>query len=148
MKICNNCQQVNPAEAMFCKKCASPLGQAQQQQQYGNPQQQNPFVNQQQWNQPNYGNQGMQNFGQPVSGGTSGRATAAAILAGVGLICCAPAGIVAAVLGWLEIQAIREGKSSSAGMTMAQIGLWGGIIGFVINVVINVIFLLFSAMAR
>lgn len=145
MKVCQNCKQTNPIEAMFCRQCASPLtgGQAQQQQQYANPQ--NQFGQQQQWNQGNQNVQ-QQNFGQNVGGGASSRATTSAILAVVGLLCCGfITGIPAAILGWLEISAIKEGKSSPAGMTMAQIGLWLGIAGTVINAIISFILLILSA---
>lgn len=143
MKVCQNCKQTNPPEAMFCRQCASPLGAAQpNQQQYAPPPQ---FNQQQQWNQPNYGNQGMQ---QPqnfvgATGGASSRATTSAILAVVALLCCGfLTGIPAAVMGWLEIQAIKEGKSSPQGMMMAQIGLWLGIAGTIINAVVNFIALI------
>jgi hypothetical protein len=131
MKICRNCNQSNPTEAMFCRQCASPLDAAPQakQQQYANP----PQNQQQQWNQPNYGNQGVQqNFAQ-TSGAASSRAMAAVGLAAVGFLCCFVSGVPAAILGWLEMSAIKEGKSSPAGMMMAQIGLWGGIVGAIIN---------------
>lgn len=140
-KFCQNCNQVNPAEAAFCRQCASPLNAAQPQQQHGTPPPQ--FGNQQQWGQPNYGTPQMQNFAQ-AGGGASSRATAAAGLAVAALFCCGfLTGIPAAIMGWLEIQAIKEGKSSPAGMTMAQVGLWLGIIGTVINAVANIIGVLF-----
>lgn len=139
MKTCNNCRQTNPPEAMFCRQCASPLNSGQAQQQYANPQPN--FGQQQQWNQPNYGNPGMQqqNFGQ-ASGPASSRANTSAILSFAGLFCCGILGIAGAIMGWLEIQAIKEGKSSHAGMTMAQIGLWVGILTVVLNVVGGILF--------
>ncbi|MEZ5425682.1 MAG: hypothetical protein R2747_05415 [Pyrinomonadaceae bacterium] len=87
----------------------------------------NPAPNQP-WNQPNYGGGGS-NFAQPGSGGgNSQRGLFAVILMGAGfLLCCTPLGLVAAVLGWLEMTAIREGRAPKDGMVMAQIGLWGGI---------------------
>lgn len=143
-KICQNCKQENPPEAAFCRQCASPLGAgqpSQQQQQYAPPPPQ--YGNQQQqWNQPNYATPQMQNVGQ-TAGTSSSRATTSAILAAVGLFCCFIAGFAGAIMGWLEIQAIKEGKSSPDGMMMAQIGLWGGIIGIIINIVVNVIGVLF-----
>lgn len=147
MKVCRNCNQTNPVEAMFCRQCATPLDSVQPNQQqspnpqYANPQYANPpQFNQQQWNQPNYGNQGVQqNFAKP-SGGASSRATQSAILAVVALLCCGfLTGIPAAIMGWLEIQAIKEGKSSPDGMMMAQVGLWLGIGGTIINAIINFI---------
>lgn len=133
MKVCRNCNQTNPPEAMFCRQCASPLDAGQpNQQQYANP----PQYNQQQYNQPNYGNQGVQQNFASASGGASSRATQSAILAVVALLCCGfITGIPAAILGWLEIQAIKEGKSSPEGMMMAQIGLWLGIGGTIINAI-------------
>lgn len=134
---------------MYCRQCASPLNAAPpNQQQYAPPQQQfgnQQFGNQQQWQQPNYGNQQMQNLGQPggAGGGASGRAMAAAGLAVAGLLCCGFfTGIPGAILGWLEISAIKEGKSSPAGMTMAQVGLWLGIIGAIINTIANIFILI------
>lgn len=125
MKVCRNCNQTNPPEAMFCRQCASPLdaGQAQSTQ---------PPPNQ----PPNYQPQNFAN----ASGGASGRAMAAVGLAVLAPFCCGLlSGIPAAILGWLEIQAIKEGKSSPAGMMMAQIGLWGGIIGSIIGTIVGII---------
>ncbi len=116
-KFCQNCNQSNPSEAAFCLNCASPLGQGQ--------------PANQQWNQPNFGGQPAgQNFAPPpsTSGGASQRATVALILAIAGLILCCPlASIPAAIVGWMEIDAIKKGQSPAAGKTFAQIGLWGGI---------------------
>ena len=141
MKICNNCRQTNPPEAMYCRQCASPLSGGQAQQQYANPQ--NQFGQQQQWNQPNFGNPGMQqqNFGQN-SGAASSRASTAAILSFAGLFCCGLLGIAGAIMGWLEVQAIKEGRSSPAGMSMAQMGMWVGILTVILNVVGGIIFVL------
>jgi hypothetical protein len=125
MKVCNNCQQQNPVEAAFCRQCASPLGN----QSYQAPP---PPANQPGWNQPTPRNQ--QNFAM-TTGGASQRAMLAAGLAAFGLCCCFPGGIVAAIVGWLEISAIKEGKSSSEGMMLAQIGMWGGIAGAIINAI-------------
>lgn len=147
-KTCRNCNQVNPPEAMFCRQCASPLDASQPQQQYAPPPPQ--YQNQQQWGQQNVGNQGMQqNFSQ-TGAPKSNRAMISAILAVAGLFCCGfLTGIPAAIMGWLEIQAIKEGKSTPDNMMMAQIGLWLGIAGTVINAVVNIIaFILMSLGGR
>jgi hypothetical protein len=52
------------------------------------------------------------------------------------LLCCALTSVPGAILGWMEVSAIKQGRSSPSGMMMAQIGLWGG-------VVISVLTLLF-----
>jgi hypothetical protein len=45
----------------------------------------------------------------------------------------------------MEIDAIKKGQSSSAGMWMAQVGLWGGIIVTILTTVGGILFLLLSA---
>ncbi len=116
-KYCQNCKQANPSEAAFCLNCASPLPR-------------NQASGYQQPNAPNFGGQAQQNFASAPanSGAASQRATAALGLAIAGLFCCGPFTTVPAVIvGWMEIQAIKQGQSPSAGMMFAQIGLWGGI---------------------
>lgn len=142
-KLCQNCNRPNPPEAAFCRHCASPLAPGQGDARQANANQGN--VNQgqygnQQWNQPNVGGQGQQNFSQP-SGGAGQKAVAALILAVAGLLCCGPfTGIPAAIVGWMEIGAIKEGRSAPNGMWMAQVGLWGGIAVSIIHTVLGVIF--------
>ena len=64
------------------------------------------------------------------------------ILAIGAFLCCGPLlGIPAAILGWLELTAIKEGKAPAKGKTMASIGLWGGIAATVIHIVGYVIFM-------
>ncbi|MGI8786825.1 MAG: DUF4190 domain-containing protein [Pyrinomonadaceae bacterium] len=141
-KQCPNCQQPNPTEAAFCLNCAAPL-----------PPSPPPSSNQQanqQWNQPNFGGQqAQQNFAAPPqanSGKASQRAVIAVVLTVAGLFCCGPlAGIPAAIVGWMEMDAIKKGQSPPAGMWMAQVGLWGGIIVSIITSIGGIIFLLLSA---
>ena len=72
----------------------------------------------------------------------------AVILAVVGLLCCGPlTGIPAAIVAWLELDAIKGGRSSPNGKTMAQIGLWGGIAVTVIHGILWVLYLLFGMLA-
>ena len=139
-KYCQNCNKPNPVDAAFCRHCASSQFYSAQQQ--PNPaRQQNPFGSQA-WTPPTagapvYGT----NFAQPSSG-PSGRAMAAAGLAVAGLFCCGfLTGIQAAIIGWLEVSAIKEGRSSPRGMWMAQVGIWGVIAGSIINAIVGVIML-------
>lgn len=131
-RYCQNCNTQNSPEAMFCRQCATPLtqGQGGQQAQFGN----------QQWTPTGAGGQAAQNIA-PTAAGASGRAIAATVLAVCGLVlCCGPfTGIPGAILGWMEMNAIKEGRSSPKGMMMAQIGLWGGIASSVIGGVANVL---------
>jgi hypothetical protein len=121
-KYCQNCHKSNLAEAQFCRFCAAPLAAAPPVEPtppiYANPQ----------WNQPVTGAQPPQNLA-PAQAGASGRAIASLGLSIGGLLlCCLLASVPGAILGWMEVNAIKEGRSSPAGMTMAQIGLWGGIV--------------------
>jgi len=129
-RICPKCNQVNPPEAAFCRNCAAPIGPT-----VGAPPQQ--F--------------GGQNF-SPQTGGPSGgagqKAIAALVLAIIGLLCCGGfTGVPAAIVGWMELDAIKNGRSSSAGKWMAQTGLWGGIAVTVIHGAVWILYLLMGMMA-
>jgi hypothetical protein len=104
---------MNPAEAAFCLNCASPIGSAPPP--IGAPQQ--------------FGN---------ASGGVqqSQKGLFSLILAIVALVCCGPfAGIPAAILGWMELDAIKTGRSPADNKWMAQVGLWGGIVSTLLHIV-------------
>lgn len=63
----------------------------------------------------------------------------------LGLVCCGPfTGVPAAIVGWLEMNAIREGRSPRDGMWMAQVGLWGGIAVSIIGTIAWFFFMLLS----
>lgn len=130
-KYCQNCRQPNSADALFCRHCASPLA-AGGGQNYG--QQQN-----QGWYPPP--NQAAGNFAQMAQDKASGRAVASVGLALGGLCCGILTGIPGAILGWMEINAIKEGRASPKGMTMAKIGLWGGIVISVLNTIFGLLYL-------
>ncbi len=58
------------------------------------------------------------------------------ILAIAGFLCCGPLlGVPAAILGWMELDAIKNGRSPESGKTMATVGLWGGIVATVGHVI-------------
>ncbi len=120
---------MNPPDAAFCRNCATVLGPTVGGSGY--QQQAPPYVGGQ---GPHVGAPPQQYGGQNVgmqgaaAGSASQRAIAALGLAIAGLLCCGPlTGIPAAIVGWLELDAIKNGKSPAAGKLMAQIGLWGGI---------------------
>lgn len=129
-RLCPRCNQPNLPEAAFCHNCASPLAPG-------------PTVGvtpkQQQWTP-----QGGPMIGQQpaTTDGASQKAIIALVLAIVALFCCGLiAGIPAAIIGWMELNAINQGQSSPAGKWMAQVGLWGGIGASILHVVIWVIYL-------
>jgi len=109
-RTCPKCGSPNPPQAAFCHNCATALG----------PQQPNP-VNGQQFV-----------AAQPQTQ----KAMISMILAIAAFLCCGPfLGIPAAILGWLELTAIKEGRADAGGKTMATVGLWGGIAATVLHVV-------------
>ncbi len=147
-RFCQNCNRPNPAEAAFCRHCASPMAQI-----GGQPRvnqvdpNQGQYGNQPQWNQPNFGAPMQQNAAQSSSG-QSQKAIAAFGLAIAGLVCCGPfTGIPAAVVGWMEMTAIKEGRSAPGGMWMAQVGLWGGIAVSILHTIIGFLWILLTMMA-
>lgn len=105
-RTCPRCSHPNIAEAVFCSNCASPLSSA-------------------------------ATVGAPevkvdpkalATPGASQRAVIALLLAVLALLCCGPlAGVPAAIVGWMELEAIKNGRSSPDGKWMATAGLWGGI---------------------
>jgi hypothetical protein len=129
-KYCQNCRQQNAPNAQFCRFCAAPLVGAQS----GGQQAQNQAnFNNQQWNQGFQGNQQAPQFVQH-STGTSGRAIASLMLSIFGLLlCCALTSIPGAILGWMEVSAIKEGRSSQSGLRTAQVGMWSGIAISIVN---------------
>jgi hypothetical protein len=135
-KYCHNCRQQNSADAQFCRFCAAPLNAA-------------PGGGQRPQNQPNFNNQQRnQGFQQPAqfnqpAAGSSGRAIASLMLTICGLLlCCALTSIPGAILGWMEVSAIKQGRSSPSGMMLAQIGLWGGVVISVLTLLFYGVYLL------
>ena len=119
-KACPNCNQENPAEAVFCLNCASPLGV-----------------------EPPFGQKQFAG-GQPASQ----KGLYALILAAAALFCCGPfAGLPAVVLGWMELDAIKAGRASADGKWMALAGVWGGIASALIHIVGYVLWLLLGMLS-
>lgn len=137
-KPCPKCNQPNPAEAAFCLNCATPLGAPPRQEPP-------PFVGQQPGAQ-NWAPTG--NAQQNSSGEYGQKAVAALILAILALFCCGPiSGVPAAIVGWLELDSIKNGRSPAGGRWMALVGLWGGIISSIIHVGIYFLWILMSMMS-
>jgi Domain of unknown function (DUF4190) len=72
----------------------------------------------------------------------------AMVLAIGGIFCCGPVlGVPAAILGWLELDAIKSGRAPEGGKTMAMVGLWGGIAATVIHIVIWILWVFLGALS-
>lgn len=120
-KPCPKCHQLNPAEAAFCLNCASPLGPMNAPPQFGGP------------------------TGAPAQ---SQKGLFSLILAIVALICCGPfAGIPAAILGWMELDAIKNGRSPADNKWMAVVGLWGGIASTLLHIIGYVLYVMLGMLS-
>lgn len=127
-KACPKCNQMNPAEAAFCLNCASPIAVA------GGPI----------GAPPQYGN------APPVFPGAqqSQKGLVSLILAIVALICCGPfAGIPAAILGWMELDAIKSGRAPADNKWMALVGLWGGIASTILHIIGYVLYVMLGMLS-
>ncbi|MEZ5345887.1 MAG: hypothetical protein R2681_10075 [Pyrinomonadaceae bacterium] len=121
-KTCHKCGQENLAEAAFCRNCSAPLGGAPSAGGTGEPLR----------NQQNFADQ--QNTPQ-TSRGPSTQAYVALGLVVASLLCCGLTAAPGAVVGWLELGAIKRGDSPQDGLMMAQIGLWGGLAVTILSVI-------------
>ncbi len=117
-KICPRCGDSNSADAKFCRFCASPLPLS-------------ATGTDKQRNQP-----------RPPDAASARAVGALALSIGGLLLCCVLTSVPGAILGWMEINAIKQGQASPKGMTFAQIGLWGGIAATVVNLLFYGFYLL------
>jgi len=145
-KTCSNCNQTNPPDAAFCLNCSTPIAPT-----VGGPayQQRQPYVGGQAPYvgappQP-YGGQdlGMRGGNQ---GGASTRSIVSLCLAIASLVLCCGllTGVPAAILGWMELDAINKGTSPQAGRIFAQIGLWGGAVISVLSIIFTLLWFFLS----
>lgn len=158
--FCTRCGANNLDTDQFCRSCNTPLvktGGAQGQgSSSGSAQQSYPYSTPAAGQQPPQSYPPYQGYqGYPPSqhgyanqmsgqqGGASGRAIAALIVSIVSLVmCCFPAGIVGAVLGKMEMNAIQEGRAPQAGETMAKVGFYMGIAATAISLLFSALYFL------
>jgi Domain of unknown function (DUF4190)/zinc-ribbon domain len=128
---CNQCGATNAPEAKFCGSCGATLAGA--------------------WNQPqpppptNY--IGPQPGAPPPepSTGTSNKAIISLVLGILSIVCCGPfSGIPGAIVGKMEMDAIKQGRSPESNMGMAKAGFWISIIGSILYIVGFVLAILFG----
>lgn len=159
--FCTRCGTRNLDTDQFCRSCNAPLIKSGAQQSQGassEPSQpqypySTPGAGQQQPPQAHPPYPGYQGYPNPQAsysnqmsgqqGGASGRAIAALIVSIVSLVmCCWPAGIVGAVLGKMEMNAIQEGRAPQAGDTMAKVGFYLGIAATAISLLFTALYFL------
>lgn len=148
---CPNCQAPNPTHAQFCHNCGTrfamqnvPPGPVSPQPHISAvgvgalPGNHGTFIGQPQ-TMPNTG-------AMAVQAGASKLAIGSLILTILALFCFGPlTGIPAAIMGWMELTAIKQGRSDRSNAWMAHVGLWGGIIVSILAVGVFFLMLLLSA---
>ncbi len=164
--FCTRCGANNLDTDQHCRSCSAPLiksgGVRDQDATSGSPQQPYPYSNpnpgQQQQQQPPQGYTPYPQYqGYPPSqygyanqmteqrSGASGRAIASLVLSIVALVLCCfgwPFGIVGTVLGKMEMNAIKEGRASQSGETIAKVGFYLGIAGTAISLALSALYFL------
>ncbi|MGH9839263.1 MAG: DUF4190 domain-containing protein [Blastocatellia bacterium] len=134
--FCTQCGTRNLDTDQFCRNCSAPLTRPRATARFPQGQSQTTHAQQPSQNLPPYpGYQGFPishpGYNPPMSiqqNKASGQAIAAMVLSIFSLVsCCFPAGIVGMVIGKIELNAIREGRSSQAGETFAKLGFYLGI---------------------
>ena len=86
----------------------------------------------------------------PPPSASNSKAVIALVLGIASVFCCGPfTGIPAAIVGKMEMDAIKQGRSPQSNMGMAKAGFWIGIVGtglFILSFVLMFIFGLFSSL--
>jgi hypothetical protein len=71
------------------------------------------------------------------------------ILGILAFVCCGPfSGIPAAILGKMEMDAIKEGRAPQSNMGMAKAGFWLGIIGTALSIIFFVLAILLGFLSN
>lgn len=77
---------------------------------------------------------------------TSKMAIASLVLAILSMFCFGfLTGIPAAILGWMELSAIKQGRSDQSNAWMAHVGIWGGIVMSILSAGGLILMILLSA---
>lgn len=141
--FCTNCGETNRNDAQFCSKCGNnlrpgftppsatesqtmplPPSSVTDDRPYQPPVGSSyPSQNIPQNMPPSYAN-----YAPPLPNSASGRAIASLVLSIISLVICPLFSIPAAIMGKLEMDAIKAGTASPAGMGYAKAGFWIGLI--------------------
>ena len=71
------------------------------------------------------------------------------ILGILSLVCCGPfSGIPGAILGKMEMDAIKQGRSPESNMGMAKAGFWISIVGTALSILGFILAILFGFLAN
>jgi len=135
---CPRCQATNPVAAKFCGSCGAPApivaaGEPVPAAAASPP---GVYIGQPQVNTPGYAGPAAYNPAAPPAGDYPTKnygfyAVGCAILA---LVCCGfVSGIPGMILAKMQLDAIRDGRCPATEKTMALAGMWGCVIGTVVN---------------
>lgn len=84
------------------------------------------------------------NWGQQAQKTGNGRAILSLVLGLVGLLFCGFTAIPGAILGWMEMQAVREGRAPQSNGGTAKIAFWLNVAVLVLTVLAVVLMMFFS----
>ena len=128
---CSQCGSTNAVHAKFCGTCGAPLEAA-------------PTPP-----QPNYAGTPP---GQEQSSSTppaSNKALFSLILGIMSFMCCGPfTGIPGAILGKMEMDAIKEGRAPASNLGMAKAGFWISLAGAVLSILMFIMALSLGILAN
>ena len=83
------------------------------------------------------------------SGGSSNKAVFSLVLGILSFVCCGPfTGIPGAILGKMEMDAIKQGRAPESNLGMAKAGFWISIAGTVLSILFFILALMFGFLAN
>ena len=146
--FCTNCGQTNRNDAQFCTKCGNNLHPGFTPPSVtesptmplpppsitdDSPYQPPIGSNYPSQNIPQYTPPSFADYAPPLPGSASGRSIASLVLSIISVFTCFLFSIPAMILGKQEMDAIKAGSSSPAGMGYAKAGFWIGLIWTLIS---------------
>lgn len=88
-------------------------------------------------------------FTPPPPGPSSNKALISLILGILSVFCCGPfSGVPGAIVGKMEMDAIKQGRAPQSNMGMAKAGFWISIVGTALSIVILILSLLMGFLQK
>ena len=132
---CTQCGTANAAQAKFCGSCGATLS---------SPPPYNPPPP-----APNYVGPGPQSQPPPQKAGANNTKAILALVLGIASVFCCGflSGIPGAIIGKMEMDAVKQGRSPESNMGMAKAGFWISIAGSVLSILWLVLILFFGLLS-
>lgn len=121
--FCNRCGVDNQTGAQFCRNCAASLVGNPQQNQQGQQNYQQPFQ------------QGGNGYANPANAKASGKSITSLVLSiGSLFLCCLFLSVPGMIIGKMEMNAVREGRSPLASEGYAKAGFYIGLVVTILSI--------------